>query len=152
MPDHAVPIPILAKEREAIWLRRHATVLATKLFWNILKRQGTVLFLPYKFRIKASPFTLLEEAATMRFVACHTKIPVPNVHFAFKRKDVTYLVMEKIDGEMLANTWCTRSGESLAKVLAQLKKMVGELRSIPAPADGRVARATGGELYNIRLP
>ena len=44
----------------------------------------------------------LSETSAMHFIAQHTSIPVPKVHCAFVRRDSSYIVMEHIDGEMIA--------------------------------------------------
>ena len=87
----------------ATWLRRSLTMLALKLFRHHPRRRiGSVVFLPMnKICINASYFTRLTEAATMQLVAQNTSIRVPKVYCAFKRKDITYIVMENLGGEAL---------------------------------------------------
>ncbi|KAK8107038.1 uncharacterized protein PG998_009051 [Apiospora kogelbergensis] len=102
--------------------------------------------------IKVKPFPSLAEADAMRFVAQNTSIPVPKVHCAFIHKDSTYLVMSKIKGEMARHGWQSRTAESKAKVLAQLRGMVMELRSVPPPNGAHVGAVDGGPFYDRRLP
>lgn len=52
----------------------------------------------------------------MRFIAAHTSIPVPKVFCAFTRHDWTYIVMERIDGDMIGSGWPHRSTESKEKI------------------------------------
>jgi aminoglycoside phosphotransferase (APT) family kinase protein len=52
----------------------------------------------------------------MHFIAQHTSIPVPKVHCAFTHCDTTYIVMEHINGEMIARGWVFRSDESKIKI------------------------------------
>jgi aminoglycoside phosphotransferase (APT) family kinase protein len=40
----------------------------------------------------------LNEAASMRFIAKHTNIPVPKLHCCFEDDEAVYLVMEYIEG------------------------------------------------------
>ena len=135
----------------ATWSRRILTSLALKLLPH--KRRSSVVFLPgNKICIKAGYFTRLTEAATIQFVAQNTSIRVPRIYCAFTRKDITYIVMERLDGEMLGQGWVYRSQESKAKILGQLKELVAELRRVPAPKDGKVADIDGGELFDDRLP
>ncbi|KAL9103655.1 MAG: hypothetical protein Q9163_001314 [Psora crenata] len=139
----------------ATWLRRNLTLLALRIFRKSRQRRRgpRIVFIPGNICIKAGHFTRLAEAATMQFVAQNTHIPVPKVYCAFKRGEITYIVMEKINGEMLGRQWVPRSEESKARILRQLKEMIIELRSIPAPGDGqKVADVNGGELYDERLP
>ena len=88
----------------------------------------------------------------MQFIAKHTSIPVPKVYCAFKRKGLTYIVMERIDGQMVYLEWPTRTEESKAKILAQLREMIDEMRRLPPPKDARIANVDGGSLYDSRLP
>ncbi|KAH7890944.1 kinase-like domain-containing protein [Phlebopus sp. FC_14] len=132
-------------------LRRFAVLAAIKLLKRIRPRIGNVLFLTDKLCVKYGPLKPLSEAFTLHFVANHTTIPVPKVYCAFVHNGWTYTVMERIKGEAIANTWHSRSGESKAKILAQLREMVKEWRKLPPPGPG-VAHVGGGPLYDGRLP
>jgi hypothetical protein len=91
----------------------------------------------------------------MRFIAQHTSIPVPKVYCAFTRKGRTYIVTERINGEMLGIGWVKRSEESKAKILKQLKGMVEEMRNIPPPPRQAqrqgVCNVDGGSIWDSRL-
>jgi aminoglycoside phosphotransferase len=88
----------------------------------------------------------------MRFIAQHTSIPVPKVYCAFTHRDRTYIVMERIDGEMVANGWTNRSAESQAKILSQLREMIHEMRNL-SPAQGqKIGNVDGGPFFDCRLP
>lgn len=65
---------------------------------------------------------------------------------------MTYIVMERLEGDYIGNGWYMRTKESREHILRQLKKMVDEMRRIPCPANGRVASVDGGTLYDCRLP
>ena len=88
----------------------------------------------------------------MQFVAQNTSIRVPKVYCAFKRKEITYIVMENLGGEILGQLWVSQSQESKTRLLGQLKELIAELRRIPAPEHGKVASVDGGELFDDRLP
>lgn len=113
---------------------------------------GIVLFLPMGVCIKASVFTRLAEASAMVFVAQNTSVPVPKVYSAFKHKQVTYIVMERVPGKMLCRGWRFRTAESQARVLASLRRVIQQLRQIPAPAGCGVSNVDGGQIYDPRLP
>jgi len=68
----------------------------------------------------------------MRFIAAHTSIPVPKVYCAFTRHGWIYIMMERIDGDMIARRWVYRSVESKAKSLSQVKQMVQKHAEHPA--------------------
>ena len=88
----------------------------------------------------------------MQFIANNTSIPVPKVYCAFRHKEKTYIVMERIDGEMLGQGWFSRTKESKEHLLRQLRRLVAEMREIPALQDPKIASVIGGTLYDQRLP
>jgi aminoglycoside phosphotransferase len=96
----------------------------------------------------------LSEASTMQFITQHTSIPVPKVLCAFTRNGMTYIVMERIKGDMIGKGWVKRSEESKTKLLAQLAGMVREMRTLQPPQDNKfgVASVDGGSLYDCRIP
>src|SRR5579871_6280850 len=80
--------------------------------------------------IKYGPHTHLSEASTMRFATAHTSISVPKVYCAFTLHGWTYIVMERMAGDMIARGWIYRSAKSKADVLSQVKQMIQEMLSI----------------------
>ncbi|MCJ1246430.1 hypothetical protein MMC30_003637 [Trapelia coarctata] len=134
------------------WYNRLLIIAAVKLFENRKNRRGNVLFLSRKWCVKYGKFQHISEAATMQFVAEHTSIPVPRVKCAFKHRKTTYIVMERINGEILGHGWSARSKESKTKILSQLRAMNVELHEIPPPKKIGVANVDGGSLYDGRLP
>ncbi|KAF4955404.1 hypothetical protein FGADI_4584 [Fusarium gaditjirri] len=119
---------------------------------RLRKHPGRIFLVSSKLCIKATAFTTLAEANTMRFVAQNTSIPVPRVYCSFKHKGRVYILMERVQGQDLSQNWSQRSEESKARILAQLKAMVAELRSIPPPGDVGVANVDGGPIFDQRLP
>lgn len=105
-----------------------------------------------RFCIKSTGFTSLSEAAAMEFVRQNTSVPVPKVYCAFIRKGRTYIVMQRISGDMLARGWVKRSESSKQKILCQVKAMLEEIRHLPVPDDVGVANVGGGPIFNILLP
>ncbi|KAH7009419.1 kinase-like domain-containing protein [Microdochium trichocladiopsis] len=114
------------------------------------KHSGPVCF--FDMCIKVKPVATLAEANAMRFVAQHTSIPVPKVYCAFVHKGNSYLVMSKLRGRMAWSGWQTRTEQSKAMILAQLRLMLAELRSVEPPAGTSVGGVGGGALYDARLP
>ncbi|KAM0384197.1 hypothetical protein ACHAPZ_001734 [Fusarium culmorum] len=88
----------------------------------------------------------------MQFVANHTSIPVPKVHYAFIHEGTSYIVMQHIKGQMAANGWTSRSDESKARILEQLRGMITELRSVIPPEGTKVSSVENGPFYDCRLP
>lgn len=52
---------------------------------------------------------------------------------AFTHCDQTYILMERIKGDMIGVGWVQRNEESKATLLSKLKSMIQEMREIPAP-------------------
>ncbi|KAH7169292.1 kinase-like domain-containing protein [Fusarium sp. MPI-SDFR-AT-0072] len=64
---------------------------------------------------------------------------LPKVYCSLKYKGRVYILMERIQ-------------ESKARILAQLKAMTAELRSIPPPDGAGVANFDGGPIFDQHLP
>lgn len=94
----------------------------------------------------------LSEASTMHFISQHTSIPVPKVLCAFTHSGRSYIVMERIQGDIIGSGWVRRSEESKAKLLSQLKKMIQEMRDLQPPEGIGVASVDGGPLSDCRVP
>lgn len=137
-------------------LNRFLVLAAVKLLKRIGPNHGAFVFVSSKLCIKFGPLRHLPEASAMRFVAQHTSVPVPKIYCAFTRKGWTYIVMERINGEMLGSRWVKRSDKSKAEILQQLKRFVDELRKIPpSPEQGQqqgVCNVDGGPIWDCRLP
>lgn len=102
--------------------------------------------------IKVKPVVTLAEANAMRLVAQHTSVPVPKIYCAFIYRGKTYTVMSKITGKMVCHGWRNRSEESKSKILTQLRRMITEIRAIPAPKGTSVGSVDGGPFCDCRLP
>ncbi|KAJ2971418.1 hypothetical protein NQ176_g7696 [Zarea fungicola] len=111
-----------------------------------------VLIVLWSVCVKSTPFTLLAEASTMRFVSENTKIPVPKVYSAFEHRGRVYIILELIDGKCLAGDWCRRAPASRTRILDSLRSMMKQLRQIPNPAGASVSNIDGGPIYDQRLP
>jgi aminoglycoside phosphotransferase len=94
----------------------------------------------------------LSEASTMRFISQHTSIPVPKVLCAFTRSDCTYIVMERIKGDIIGSGWVRRSEDSKAKLLSQLARHIHEMRDLQPPEGMGLASVDGGSLFDCRVP
>ncbi|KAB8237170.1 aminoglycoside phosphotransferase family protein [Aspergillus alliaceus] len=133
-------------------LYRYSTLLAVRALRSTRPRKGSVLMLTETLCVKYGAWVHLSEAHAMRYISQHTSIPVPKVLCAFAHNDCTYIVMERIKGDMLGTGWLRRSEDSKARLLAQLKKLVQEMRELQAPKGVGVASIDGGSLYDARVP
>ena len=133
------------------WWRRAITLSVIKCIRRRFPRSGNVLYLSRRLCVKYGYFVHLSEAATMQFIAQRTSIPVPKVYCAFKYKTWTYIVMERIDGEIVGANWYKRTKESKDNILCQLRQMIDEMRRILPAEHQKIASATGGTIYDARL-
>ncbi|KAL4968843.1 aminoglycoside phosphotransferase family protein [Aspergillus stella-maris] len=113
---------------------------------------SSVLMVIEKLCVEYGRRVHLFEASTMRFVAQHTTIPDPKVLFAFEHSGIVYIVMERINGDMLGKGWVKRSEKSKAKLLSQLTEMVNEMRQLQSPERTGIASIDGGSHYDCRVP
>ncbi|CAG7946069.1 unnamed protein product [Penicillium salamii] len=60
----------------------------------------------------------------------YTTIPVPKVFCAFPSSGCTYLVMERIKGDIIGNGRVRRSEESKAKLLSRLAANIRQVRGL----------------------
>ncbi|EFX01513.1 hypothetical protein CMQ_6455 [Grosmannia clavigera kw1407] len=97
-----------------------------------------------------SVYSRLNEAHTMQLVALRTSIPVPKIYCAFERAGRAYIVMKRIDGEMLQGGWTRRSDASKAQKFKQLHGIIQELRYVRPPDDVGVASTSGGPIDDRR--
>ncbi|KAH8197711.1 hypothetical protein TruAng_008128 [Truncatella angustata] len=132
-------IIILVKAQNQKYLQR---------VWKLLPGLTSV----YNLYIKVKPFDNMAEAYAMQFVAQRTSIPVPKIRYAFIHKGETYIVMNRIEGQMVWHGWHSRSEESKQRIREQLRAMVADLRSIPPPAGTGVASMNGGPFCDCHLP
>jgi hypothetical protein len=98
------------------YFRRLLTLTAIKFLKRLRPRRGIVPFLSSKLCVKYGSFQHLSKAATIQFIAQHTSTPVPKVCCAFKHRKWTYIVMERLDGEMLCRGWSMGTTESKARI------------------------------------
>lgn len=87
----------------------------------------------------------------MRYLAERTSIPVPKVYCSFLHKKRAYIVMEKIQGEILPKVWKSLSAEQLEGIFTQLRKILQELRALEPPQGTGVESCVGGSLYDSRI-
>lgn len=140
-----------SKPVNATWARRLGTLASVALLKRVCPRKGRILVMSPWLCIKYGDRVDLSEASAMHFIAQHTSVPVPKVHCAFTHGDNTYIVMEYIKGEPIAQGWVYRSEESKAKIHSQLKEFIREMRRIPPPGPG-VSNRDGGSLFDPRIP
>ncbi|KAH7065434.1 hypothetical protein B0J12DRAFT_706933 [Macrophomina phaseolina] len=133
------------------WLCRYTVLVLIALLKRFRRRKGNVLMLTGQLCVKCGPLVHLSEDSSMRFLAQKTSIPVPKAYCAFVWRGWTYILMERIRGDMVGQGWIKRREESRARVLAELKRLVQEMRDIPAPGP-EVRSIDGGSPFDPRLP
>ncbi|KAK7177369.1 hypothetical protein PSPO01_16586 [Paraphaeosphaeria sporulosa] len=131
--------------RSLVQLARHTTA-------RFYKRDGHCIPISKRKILKTGLSIHLAEAATMRFIAQQTSIPVPKVYYSFLYKNQAHIVMERIKGEALASAWKNLSQDARVNIIAQLKDMIQELRALQPPPGTGVESCVHGSLYDSRLP
>jgi serine/threonine protein kinase len=114
---------------------------------------SNIIYLSPRHIVKFGRTVHLAEASALRLVKASTSIPVPKVHCAFRdeKSGVSYIVMERIDGEMLGKKLGQMSERDREGIWGQLKDMWGELRGIANLRPGAVCAADGGTLHDPRI-
>ncbi|KAJ5715183.1 Aminoglycoside phosphotransferase [Penicillium malachiteum] len=93
-------------------LYRCLTLLAIRILRCIRPREGNVLMLTDRLCVKYGRHVHLSEASTMQFISQHTSIPVPKVFCAFTRSGWTYILMERIKGDIIGSGWELIEGQN----------------------------------------
>lgn len=113
---------------------------------------GPCLLLTKKLIVKRGPFVHLTEAATMKYVAEKTSIPVPHIYCSFVHNSWAYIVMRRMPGKALTRVWTDLSQADLETICEQLKQMLAELRALAPPSESQVGSCVGGSLRDSRIP
>jgi tRNA A-37 threonylcarbamoyl transferase component Bud32 len=87
------------------------------------------------FAVKFGAGVHLQEGENMLFVQQSTSIPVPKVYAIFhdKETEMDFIVQEYIPGRDLDPVWETLGTTEKQAIASQLRRYLGELRSIPSP-------------------
>ena len=103
--------------------------------------------------VKTTRYVDSTEAATMEFLAANAPgVPVPRVYCAFVHRGRAYIVMERIQGDSVYVEYKKLEREDdRARLIAQLKSIFEELRSLPPPSLNRVESCIGGSLFDWRI-
>lgn len=134
------------------FLNRVLVLLALKTVARFYQVDGPCIPISDGLIVKMGPFVHLTEATTMSFVAANTSLPVPHVHCSFVHNNRAYILMERIQGDSVAKAWGTLSAEARDRILAQLRTMLQELRSLQPPPGTGVESCCGGSLRDSRIP
>jgi hypothetical protein len=110
-------------------INRLFTRIALKTWGKLYKSNDLCSPISKKMIVKTGPRVDLTEAATMKFVADNTSVPVPKVYCSFVHKDHKYILMESIKGEPIGRVLGLEH-DVQQKVFGQLKRMMDELRSL----------------------
>lgn len=112
-------------------------------------REGRTTRLGPRTFIKACICNDATEAATLRFIARHTTIPVPKVRRVFCSNGRRYILMDFVRNCVQMDVaWRRWPADTRRRAVEQLKGYMGQLRALPPPAEGIVASVTGGPLLD----
>ncbi|WXC64563.1 hypothetical protein SNK03_010373 [Fusarium graminearum] len=133
-------------------LRRLLTRIALKTTAHFYKHDGPCVPISKHSIVKTGRSVHLTEAATMRFVAANTSVPVPTVHCSFVHNNQEFIVVERVQGQTLAKALSASSKAEIDNILMQLRQMFQELRTLPPPPSTGVQSCLGGSLRDSRIP
>ena len=151
----AIPWPPTYKDTR---LNRCYVLAQVAFFDNFASRRSLtsskILYLSPTRLVKYGRTVHLSEASALRLVAATTSIPVPKVYCAFRdeKSGMSYIVMERLDGEMLGYEKLLKMPkEEKEGIWKQLKDILEELRGIENLRPGAVCAADGGTLHDHRI-
>jgi hypothetical protein len=145
--DAAGPDPI-----NDTFLNRCWTLFALKFPRKRGRPRGAMPFLPGNICVKRGHEVHLSEAHTLISLAQNTTIPIPKVHCAFWRKEITFIVMSRMRGRGIGYGWKERDEKSKRRILLQLKGYIQQLRNLTPPKEGYVGALDGCYAYDVRIP
>lgn len=140
----------LAVNDTFLWRTFTLLALKTTSLLGLGRGLGRCTPISKRMIIKTGKLVHLTEAATMKFVAETTSIPVPRVYCAFVHKNQAYILMERIEGNNAAYLHSLPE-ESRAKALEQLRQMLLELRALKPPPGTGIESCIGGSLHDCRI-
>lgn len=87
------------------------------------------------YAVKFGGRTSIQEGENMLFVQESTSVPIPKVYALFhdKATKMDFIVMEYVPGTDLRPVWGKLTMDQKQAIMAQLRKQMDELRSIPSP-------------------
>jgi len=92
------------------------------------------------------------EAATMRFVAAHTTIPVPRVWCTFPWRGERHIAMSRVPGtDLKQRRWRKLSSTAQDHIVTQLTTFFAQLRAIPPPTGTMIGSVVGGAFMDFRV-
>lgn len=152
----------LADRYNASPLKRWKTLFQIIISKHIPSRQhpnSSIIFLSPTKLVKYGRTVYLSEASALHFLASFVpNLPIPKLQCAFRddKNGLTYIVMKKIDGQSLSETWCESSEQEKDELVAQLKGIFKDLRALKKPpgigiGDEAVCAADGGKLHDHRI-
>jgi aminoglycoside phosphotransferase len=121
------------------------------LFVTMRGSYGPVTALPFGLILKSSKLEAPEEAKTIQFVQRNTQIPVPRIIVSATGIWNHYMLMKRVDGELLHSTWNRLSQQQQSHVVDQLRLMVEQLRSLPPPQPSSVSALNNAPCLDARV-
>ncbi|KAM0718393.1 hypothetical protein Q7P37_005463 [Cladosporium fusiforme] len=131
--------------------RRLLTRLALKTLGRFYKSDGLCTPISKHAIVKTGFRVHLTEAATMKFVAENTTIPVPKVYCSFVHRGRAFILMERIQGDDIPSAWKRLAEPGRQKVYTQLRGMLQQLRALKPPSGTGVESCIGGSLHDSRI-
>lgn len=112
---------------------RHQPLLVIAVLRRIRPLEGIVLILTDRHCVKCGQHLDFSKTAIMRFISQYTSIQVPKIFCAFTHEGCSYVVMERINENIIGIGWIDRSKELKMKLPTQLMIIVQEMQELRLP-------------------
>jgi len=120
-------------------------------FYVMRGSYGPVQPLPFGLVLKLGKIGAPEEAKTIQFIQQNTQIPVPHIIVSATGIWHHYMLMKRVDGELLHFTWDRLSQPQRSHVIDQLRFIVEQLRSLPPPQPPSVSALNNAPCFDARV-
>lgn len=100
---------------------------------NLTSGDDVTVDITWGYIVKWGDNVHIEEGLTMMFVAQHTTIPVPKVLAMWEDLGTNIIIMEKINGCTLMDSWHNMGHRQKAAVMAQIRGHLTQMRNLAWP-------------------
>ncbi|OSC96695.1 kinase-like protein [Trametes coccinea BRFM310] len=131
-------------------IRRELWLFLARLGRKRWRGESTAQRIPGGMYVKGGGRTHPTEGQAMRFIGARTSLPVPVVVDNFTLEGTTWLVMSRLPGYNLADSYLEITPEIEQRLSSQLSRILAPLRAIPPPGP-TVCGFDGGPIYCERM-
>jgi tRNA A-37 threonylcarbamoyl transferase component Bud32 len=132
-PEPLISIPYYAPATDLP--TRLPTISEIENAQEVLRERSiaTVVAIGSHFVVKYGEGVDLDEGRMMIFMRQRTKVSVPRVFALYPNNGKSFIVMERINGTTLEETWHEFDDKQKMMIVAQLKKYITQIRTVESP-------------------